>query len=77
MFKSAEARYVLRVVLVGLASFLTALQAAGTDAWLNCLIGAAVAALSYAGIGAASGSVEPFIGNKLEPPPRPPAGDAP
>lgn len=76
MFKSAEARYALRVVLVGLASFLTALQAAGTDAWLSCLIGGAVAALTYAGIGAASGSVEPFIGNRMQPPPEPPAGDA-
>lgn len=77
MFKSAEARYALRVALVGIASFLTALQAAGTDHWLDCLIGAAVAALAYAGIGAAASPVEPFIGNKMEPPPVPPAGDQP
>jgi uncharacterized membrane protein YedE/YeeE len=77
MFKSAESRYVLRVVLVGVASFLTALQAAGTDSWLDCLIGALVAALGYAGIGAVTAPVEPYIGNKMEPPPLPPQGDAP
>ena len=76
MFKNAEARYALRCVLVGLAAFLTALQAAGTDAWLNALIGGAVAALAYAGIGAAVSPVEPFIGNKMQPPPEPPEGTA-
>ena len=77
MFSKAEARYALRCVLVGLASFLTALQAAGMDAWLNCLIGGAVAALAYAGVGAAVPQVEPYVGKELVPPPTPPEGDQP
>lgn len=65
MFSSVEARFVLRAFLVGVASFLTALQAAGADNWLNALIGGAIAALAYAGVGAALPQVEPNVGKKL------------
>ncbi len=67
MFDSATARYVLRCVLVGLAGFLAALQAHGSPVTWTAVYESAVAggilALAYAGIGAASSSVEPNIGN--------------
>jgi hypothetical protein len=72
MFDTVTARYVLRCALVGIASVLVSLQAssAGTDLhWgevLQAFIAGGIAALAYAGIGAASTSVEPNIGNKRE-----------
>jgi hypothetical protein len=80
MFKSAESRYALRCSLFGIAGAVGSLQQAlpgisGDEAVEAGLLGIG-AALAYAGIGAASGAVEPFIGNKMEPPPEPPAGDA-
>ena len=79
--RSAEARYALRCFLVGLATFAGSMQTlliastVDTQGTLAALCGAVVLALAYAGIGAGSGSVEPFIGRKLEPPPVPPEGD--
>lgn len=67
MFDNVEARYVLRCVLFGLSAFLVSVQANGSpvtwDAVLSSLIAGAIAALAYAGIGYASASVEPNIGN--------------
>lgn len=70
MFDKVEYRYALRCFLVGFAAFLSALQASnfGSDLhWdelIQALISGGIAALVYAGIGAASGAVEPSIGNK-------------
>lgn len=72
MFDNVQARYVLRCVLVGLAGFLTALQASATGSdlesseWRNAIIAGALAALAYAGIGAAVPAVEPSIGVKKD-----------
>lgn len=76
MFDKAEARYALRCVLVGVSAVVAYLVANGFDAWAESLLAGASAALTYAGIGAALPQVEPFIGNKLEPPPKPPEGEA-
>lgn len=73
MFKSAEARYALRTCLVGLAAAVP-LLIAGED-WKQIVGSGILAALAYAGIGAATPQVEPFIGKKLEPPPVPPEGE--
>lgn len=73
MFDSVGARYVLRCFLFGVASFLASLQAStlGSDLtsgeFWAALIAGGIAALAYAGIGAASPAVEPSIGNKREP----------
>lgn len=73
MFDSVTARYVLRAVLFGVSAVLVSLQAssAGSDLSqgevVQALIAGGIAALAYAGIGAASSSVEPNIGNKREP----------
>ena len=70
MFDNVAARYVLRCVLFGFAAFLSALQASsfGSDLhWdelVQALIAGGIAALAYAGIGAAVPAVEPNIGNK-------------
>ncbi len=66
MFKSVEARYALRCVLVGVAAFLTA-TLTGAELWPDAIAGGILSALSYAGVGAAVPSVEPQIGKKLGP----------
>lgn len=73
MFDSVTARYVLRCVLFGVSAFLVSLQAStlGSDltsdeVWAAAIAGG-IAALAYAGIGAAVPAVEPSIGNKREP----------
>lgn len=63
---SATARYVLRCVLTGVAASVSSLVTAMPgftvdDAIMAALLGI-LAALSYAGIGAASSAVEPSIG---------------
>ena len=73
MFDKTTARYILRCVLFGVSSFLVSIQASSTGSdleaseWRNALIAGALAALAYAGIGAAVPAVEPNIGNKMEP----------
>lgn len=70
MFDTVGARYVLRCALVGLASLLVSLQASASGSALDnneilqAFIAAGIAALAYAGVGAASRSVEPNIGKK-------------
>lgn len=70
MFDNVRARYALRSTLVGISGLLVSLQAssAGSDLTrgevLQALLAGALAALSYAGIGAASPAVEPNIANK-------------
>ena len=71
MFNSVEARYALRCVLFGISGFLVAVQAhgspvTGTALWESAVAGG-IAALAYAGIGAAVPIVEPSIGKKLGP----------
>ncbi len=72
MFDSPTARYVLRCFLFGLSAFLVSLQASAYGSGLsqseviNGLIAGGIAGLAYAGIGAASSSVEPHIGNKRD-----------
>ena len=69
MFDTVGARYALRCVLFGVSAVLVSLQAsaAGSDLQrgevLQALIAGGIAALAYAGIGAASPAVEPNIGN--------------
>lgn len=69
MFSKAEARYVLRCVLVAVGGFLTALQAHGSPvSWTSVyesVIAGALVGFAYAGIGAAVPAVEPSIGKKL------------
>lgn len=70
MFDRVEARYALRCVLFGISGFLISLQAADPIDWgaaMNAGITGAIAALAYAGIGAAVPAVEPNIANKLGP----------
>ena len=68
MFDTVTARYVLRCTLFGVAAFLVSVQASATgssltwDEVLYAAIAGGIAALAYAGIGAASSSVEPSIG---------------
>lgn len=70
MFKSVEARFALRCVLVGVGALLASLaQAAyGSDLELGeilfALSSAFAAGLAYAGIGHQSKSVEPSINPK-------------
>lgn len=72
MFDTPTARYLLRTFLVGVASVLVSLQASASGSELTqgevgqAFIAGALAALAYAGIGAASSSVEPNIANKRE-----------
>lgn len=72
MFDSVQARYVLRCVLFGIAAILVSLQASSSgsdltqDEVLQAFIAGGIAALAYAGIGAASPAVEPSIGNRRE-----------
>lgn len=72
MFDSVTARYLLRCFLVGLASFVVSVQASSTGSdlepseWRNAAFAGILAALAYAGIGAAVPAVEPNIGNKRE-----------
>ena len=72
MFGTVRARYALRCTLFGVSACLVSLQAssAGSDLTqgelVQALIAGALAGLSYAGIGAASSSVEPSIANKRE-----------
>ena len=73
MFDNVAARYVLRCVLFGVSALLVSLQAssAGSDLEsgeiIQALIAGGIAALAYAGIGAAVPAVEPSIGNKRGP----------
>jgi len=68
VFDNVQARYVLRCVLFGVSAFLVSVQASATgsdltwDEVLYAAIAGGIAALAYAGIGAASSSVEPSIG---------------
>lgn len=70
MFDSVGARYVLRCVLFGVSAILVSLQASGYGSSISqaelvdALIAGGIAALAYAGIGAAVPAVEPNIGNK-------------
>lgn len=70
MFDSVQARYVLRSVLCGVSAVLVSLQASAAGSALDnneivqALIAGGIAALAYAGIGAAVPAVEPSIGNK-------------
>ena len=72
MFDNVQARYVLRCVLFGVSAFLVSLQASSLgsdltgDELLAAAIAGGIAALAYAGIGAAVPIVEPNIGNKKE-----------
>ena len=72
MFDSPTSRYVLRCVLFGVSAFLVSLQASASGSDLQsseavlALIAGGIAALTYAGIGAASSAVEPSIGNKRD-----------
>lgn len=70
MFSHVEVRFALRSVLVGVAGFLTALQAHGSPVtWTSVyesVIGGAIVALGYAGIGVALPQVEPSIGNRQD-----------
>lgn len=81
MFESPQSRYLLRAgVATGLGA-LGALQVALIDGSFSALDGVAIATATltvaggYLGIGAASGSMEPFVGNKHSDPdvPIPPA----
>ena len=73
MFDSVTARYLLRAFLVGVAALVVSLQASATGSdlepseWRNAIFAGILAALAYAGIGAAVPAVEPSIGNKREP----------
>jgi len=70
MFDSVTARYLLRTVLFGVSAFVVSLQASSTGSdletseWRDAILAGVLAALAYAGIGAASTAVEPSIGNK-------------
>lgn len=72
MFKeSAAARYVLRAAVATALAVLGALQLAlanGVTAqeWVQVAIAGCISLGGYLGIGALSGSVEPFIGNTLQ-----------
>ena len=72
MFKSVEARYVLRCVVAGVIALLASLQASsfGSSLTLDEVFAALIAGLSgglaYAGIGWVAKPVEPSIGNKQE-----------
>lgn len=74
MFDTVIARYVLRCLLFGVSAVLVSLQAssAGSDLQsseiVQALIAGGIAALAYAGIGAASPAVEPSIGNTRDAP---------
>ena len=69
MFDNVAARYVLRCVLFGVSALLVSLQASSAGSELEsgeivqALIAGGIAALAYAGIGAAVPAVEPNIGN--------------
>ena len=72
MFETAESRYVLRSTLVGVGMGLSSLASSmvGSDLQAGEVVLAASigfgGALAYAGIGAASKSVEPSIGNRAD-----------
>lgn len=72
MFTSPTSRFALRAVLVGVGAFLSSLAAstAGSDltqgeVWLALASGWAFG-IGYAGLGVASKSVEPNVGNKRD-----------
>lgn len=70
MFDNVAARYVLRCFLFGVSAVLVSLQASGYGSditqpeLIDALIAGGIAALAYAGIGAAVPAVEPNIGLK-------------
>jgi len=63
MFSKVEARYALRCLLVGVAAAVP-LWVSGQD-WKQIVGSGVIAALAYAGVGAAIPAVEPSIGKKL------------
>ena len=75
MFDSVQARFALRVALVGVLAGLAVLKTALGDGSVNWSEAIEVmylglgAAATYAGIGAAVPSVEPSIGNTPDAPP--------
>lgn len=64
MFSSAISRYVLRALLVGVGAAVP-VWVAGQD-WKQVVGSGVLAALAYAGIGAAVPAVEPNVGTKYE-----------
>lgn len=72
MFKTVESRFALRATLVGVAAFFSSLASSAYGSELQ--LGEVLLAISlglggglgYAGIGGASKSVEPSIGNKRD-----------
>lgn len=70
MFNNVTARYILRCVLFGVSGVLVSIQASSAGTSLSwgevgqAFVAGGLAALSYAGIGAAVPAVEPSIGNK-------------
>jgi hypothetical protein len=85
MFKTASARYVLRAAVAAVLAASGAILAATTDntitlhEWALIVVALVGGFAAYAGIGAASGSVEPFVGRKQENTevPMPPADPVP
>lgn len=65
IFKNVVARFVLRCVLVGVATAVGSAQAGA--GWAAALLAGAAGTFAYAGIGAAVPAVEPSIGKKLGP----------
>lgn len=72
MFReSVNARYVLRAVVAAAIAALATLRASvgdGLDAqeWVDLVTNVVGALALYLGVGAVSGSVEPFVGKELE-----------
>jgi hypothetical protein len=70
MFDNVRSRYALRCILFGVSALLVSLRASASGSDLvsgeviAAFLDAGIAALAYAGIGYASSSVEPNIGNK-------------
>lgn len=71
MFRSPASRFTLRVGVVATLAGLATLRASigdGIDAeeWVALAENTLAAGAAYAGIGAAFGAVEPFVGNKKD-----------
>lgn len=78
--ESAQSRYILRASFATVLAFLAALSTAidggiSSTEWVVIATATVSVLAAYLGVGAAVPSVEPFIGNKLQPPPVPPEGD--
>jgi hypothetical protein len=63
MFKSARARFILRLSIIGVLAFCSSLKAAGTDSVTLSVVLGAISATVYAIVGALS-PAEPGIGAK-------------